>query len=293
MLDAATLREALEPALGQPVTLEGSEPLAGGDMHRALKVRANGREWFVKWNRSDVLPQFLAEAGALDVLARASGPRVPGTLTAGSNERHAWLVLEYLPLRSTGDATAMGVALTRMHRTTADWHGWSADNFIGTTPQRNGPLDAWAEFWWRRRLRPQLDLAVEKGLAGPLANVKSKLEAACGCLLDHDPPPALLHGDLWGGNHAYLDDGRPVIFDPASSFGDRETDLAMMRLFGGFDPRVFSAYEAEWPLPEGHERRVAIYQLYHVLNHLNLFGSGWLSRAETLIDRIFRGAGSA
>jgi fructosamine-3-kinase len=292
VLDAATLRKALEPALGSPVHLDGSESVAGGDMHRALRVRANGRDWFVKWNRADVLPQFLAEAEALDALARAAGPRVPGVLAAGNDARHAWLVLEHLPLRPTGDAEALGAALARMHRTTAERHGWSADNFIGTTPQRNGPIDAWDEFWWRRRLRPQLDLAAEKGLAGPLANVHEKLEAACGRLLAHDPRPALLHGDLWGGNHAYLDDGRPVIFDPASSFGDRETDLAMMRLFGGFDPRVFSAYDAASPLPEGHEHRVAIYQLYHVLNHLNLFGSGWLGRAETLLNRIFRSAGS-
>lgn len=131
------------------------------------------------------------------------------------------------------------------------------------------------------------------GAGHAIARFVEPLAAATRALLDHDPAPALLHGDLWSGNHGYLEDGQPVIFDPASSYGDRETDLAMMRLFGGFSPVVFQAYEAAWPLPRGHERRQPMYQLYHLLNHLNLFGSGWLGRVEAACAQVSSAARSA
>jgi protein-ribulosamine 3-kinase len=149
VLEADALQNALDVALNDRVVIEDTETVAGGDIHRALRVRANGRDWFIKWNSADALAQFSAEAEALEVLARSAGPRVPHPLATGSDERHAWLVLEFLPLYGQGDASALGASLAMMHRETAALHGWSADNFIGTTPQRNGSLENWSDFWWR------------------------------------------------------------------------------------------------------------------------------------------------
>lgn len=284
MPDSERLRRSITGAIGEDTGPLALSSLGGGDIHRALCARSNIGSWFVKWNRRDALPLFEAEALGLEHLACAPGPRVPAVVVCGQDGRHGWLVLEFLELMPSGDTVGLGTALAELHRVTAEAHGWFADNFIGHTPQVNDRCEDWAEFWWRQRLQPQLTMAEAAGY-GTLDGAGA-LENASRRLLGHAPAPSLLHGDLWAGNHGYLDDGRPVIFDPACWYGDRETDLAMMRLFGGFDPRVFRAYETAWPLPDGHEDRLPLYQLYHVLNHLNLFGSAWLGRAEELLRRV-------
>jgi fructosamine-3-kinase len=260
--------------------------VAGGDIHRAVVVELGGRRWFIKLNEEERLPLFEAEYRALAALADAGALRVPRPFFFGSDGRAAWLAMERLELRGAGDAGRLGRGLAALHRISGPAHGWPEDNFIGATPQHNGWLEPWAEFWWHRRMAPQFGWAIDKGARG-LRRTAERLERALPRLLaDHAPAPSLLHGDLWGGNHGYLPDGEPVLFDPASYYGDRETDLAMMALFGGFDAAVRRAYEQDFPLPAGHDRRRPLYQLYHVLNHYNLFGGGWLGRAEALAESL-------
>jgi fructosamine-3-kinase len=266
--------------------------VSGGDIHQAWRARTGAVDWFVKVNRRAAHGVLRAEYRALQVLRKAGVLRVPQPHAYGRDATSAWLLMEHFSLCSNGDAAALGDGLAALHRVEGPAFGWSEDNFVGTTPQANGWLEYWPEFWWRRRLEPQWRLAREHGhgqrLDAPMQALRRALPAL---LAGHCPRPSLLHGDLWGGNHAYLPDGVPVIFDPASWYGDRETDLAMTELFGGFDPRFRQAYEAAWPLPAGHERRRDLYQLYHLLNHLNLFGGTWLPRVESTLTRLVRPPG--
>ncbi|MEE4173433.1 MAG: fructosamine kinase family protein [Xanthomonadales bacterium] len=266
-------------------------PVGGGDSHRAARLESDGRRWFVKWNTAACRPFFETEMNALTALAVAGGPVVPRAVTAGGSEEHAWLVTEWLAFARDGDAADFGRRLARLHRQSHRRFGWHENNFLGGSPQDNRPGTSWPEFWWSRRLAPQLDRARVAGLDPGIA--LPELEAASARLLGHAPAPSLVHGDLWGGNHGYLADGSPVIFDPAPYFGDRETDLAMMELFGGFDRAVFQAYETTWPLPAGADDRRTLYQLYHLLNHFNLFGPGWASRVERSIRSVLRAAAGA
>jgi fructosamine-3-kinase len=237
----------------------------------------------VKVNTAARLPMLEAEAAGLRELAHCGAIRVPGVLGCGVADGHAFLALEWLDLAPSGRDAALGRALAQMHRTTAPRFGWHRDNTIGTTPQANAWLDDWSGFFVERRLRPQLDLARANGHARYAIDPDALLAAVPALLDGHAPPPSLLHGDLWSGNAAALDDGTPVLLDPAVYYGDRETDLAMTALFGGFGSSFYDAYEEAWPLPAGHERRRALYNLYHVLNHLNLFGASYGAQAQRMI----------
>ncbi len=196
-------------------------------------------------------------------------------------------MLEYLELTSRGPASLLGEQLAALHGIPGDRFGWSRDNYIGTTPQLNSPSDDWIGFWRDCRLGPQLAMARDAGFGSRLSDRGERLLAGLDVLLgDHEPVASLLHGDLWAGNKAYTPAGQPVIFDPASYHGDRETDIAMSELFGGFEQAFYDAYQACSPLPAGYPLRRDLYKLYHVLNHLNLFGSAYLCRSESLIDSL-------
>jgi fructosamine-3-kinase len=177
--------------------------------------------------------------------------------------------------------------LALVHSLHGEFFGWRRDNFIGRTPQANRRSSSWSEFWRDARLRPQFDLGKRNGLSESLLRKGERLiEAVPRLLSDHAPSPSLLHGDLWGGNAGFLAGGVPVLFDPAVYWGDRETDLAMTELFGGFPPAFYSAYAEAAPLDANYTRRKPLYTLYHVLNHANLFGGGYASQAERVIDRL-------
>jgi fructosamine-3-kinase len=185
---------------------------------------------------------------------------------------NAFIRLEHLDLQRSGDWEAMGRMLAKLHRATGSRFGWHRDNYIGLSPQQNGWCDEWAEFFWERRIRPQAD--------------RAGLQVKRGRLLEnHKPQPSLLHGDLWSGNAGFTAQG-PVIFDPAVYYGDREADLAMTELFGGFPAEFYEAYDREWPLDAGYERRKHLYNLYHLLNHLNLFGGGYLGRVKATLGLL-------
>ena len=284
---------AITDATGQPCQPRSCQELGGGCINRAFVLRDSSRAWFVKLNTAQRLEMFAAEAAGLAALAVAEAIRVPRPLCVGTAGDQAFLALEFIAFGRAGpqsSATA-GRQLAALHRQTQERFGWQRANFIGATPQANDEDPDWAHFWQARRLRPQLDLALARGFGGRLQERGQRLLVACPALLDHAPPPALLHGDLWGGNLAYDLAGQAVIFDPATYYGDREADLAMTELFGGFGADFYAAYREAWPLDPGYPVRRDLYNLYHVLNHLNLFGAGYLGQAQAMIDRLLAALG--
>ncbi len=251
-----------------------------------MTLEGSGRRYFAKVNDRAQLDNFAAEADGLAALA-AAGARVPSPLCRGEAGSEAFLVLEHLEMRGNGDYAALGRALALVHSARGEFFGWRRDNYIGTTPQLNRRSSSWSDFWRDARLRPQLDLGRRNGLKASLLNKGARLlEAVPRLLSGHAPPAALLHGDLWRGNAGFLAGGVPVLFDPAVCWGDRETDLAMTELFGGFPPVFYSAYAETAPLDRGYAARKPLYNLYHVLNHANLFGGGYASQAERMIDAL-------
>lgn len=236
----------------------------------------------MKGFRKEAAPEradaFAAEADGLEALR----PHicVPKVLDLGIKGGKAFILLEHLDLRGGGDCAALGRMLAALHRQTGPRFGWARDNYIGLAPQQNGWCDDWAEFWLERRMRPQFDRAARKGF---------KLEMPDLALLDgHHPQPSLLHGDLWSGNAGFTAEG-PVVFDPAVYYGDRETDLAMTELFGGFPAEFYRAYNEAFPLAAGYEKRKHLYNLYHLLNHLNLFGGGYLGQVKATLRLLAGG----
>ena len=262
-------------------------PVGGGDISAAWRVGSA----FVKTGGIDSLEMLQAEAEGLQELNAAGAIRVPEVLGVGSTENDAYFATEWIDFdRPTSDIERLlGEQLAAMHRCTKDSFGWHRDNTIGLTPQHNDLSDDWVDFFRTRRLGFQLELADRNGFGGDLQSAGRKLGDNLEAFFkDYVPAASLLHGDLWGGNWAAAK-GQPVIFDPAVYYGDRESDIAMTQLFGGFGQAFYSAYQESWPMEPGHESRLMLYQLYHVLNHLNLFGSGYLGRAMQLIRDLNRG----
>ena len=224
---------------------------------------------FLKTKDAGWTDAFAAEADGLEALRPHI--RVPRVLDRGVKEGKAFILLERLDLRASGDWPALGRALAVLHCQTCPHFGWHRDNYIGLAPQINAWRDDWAEFFGECRLRPQ---ATKAGLDFPIDKAVA--------LLNHKPQPSLLHGDLWSGNAGFTAEG-PVVFDPAVYYGDREADLAMTELFGGFPREFYAAYNEAFPLLEGYERRKHLYNLYHLLNHLNLFGGGYLGQVKATL----------
>lgn len=261
----------------------------GGSINESYCWETSEGALFVKIAPVAQRSMFEAEADGLQELARAEAVRVPRVLALDVADDMAFLALEWIDLGGSASAASarLGEQLARQHRVTAEQFGWHRDNTIGSTPQINTPAMSWPEFFRDARLRYQLRLAERNACGGRLQERGAQLlDRIAEFFADHRPVPSLLHGDLWGGNAAADEHGAPVLFDPAVYYGDREADLAMTRLFGGFSPAFYSAYEAAWPLPASAGSRVDLYNLYHVLNHLNLFGGGYLRQAESMIDRL-------
>ena len=281
---------AISDVTASPFTLHRTETVSGGCINDTVIVHGEREKYFVKLNSASQLPMFEAEAAGLDDIIASQSVRAPTPLASGVVADRAWLVLECLDLagqRGQGAMSTLGEQLALMHRATQQRFGWRMDNTIGSTPQINASSDDWTRFWCQQRLQYQLDLAARHGYRGRLQQRGEQLLAACSALLaGHNPAASLLHGDLWSGNYAVCSDGMPAIFDPAVYYGDRETDLAMTELFGGFTGDFYRAYENVWPLEPGYDIRKQLYNLYHVLNHLNLFGGGYAHQAEHMIDTL-------
>ncbi len=287
--ESADLAHAIERASGHRLGLKPEPVAAGGGGGRCLRWPAAPAPLFVKLVPEARAAMLVAEAAGLEELARVGVLRVPAVRGVGTTDGVAFLALEWIALRngSARAEAALGTGLARLHRCTAARHGWQRDNTLGATSQPNAWHGDWAEFFATRRLGHQLGLLERAGgHAALVADGRRLCERVATLLEGHRPPPALLHGDLWGGNWAADAADAPVIFDPAVYYGDRETDLAMTRLFGGFGPEFYAAYEREWPLPPGAAGRAALYNLYHVLNHANLFGGGYAAQATSMIGRL-------
>lgn len=263
-------------------------PVGGGDISAAWRIKAEENSVFLKTGPAESLQMFQAEADGLRELQKADAVRVPRVLGCVSSGTECILALEWIDFELAEGATEklLGQQLAKQHRYCAERFGWHRDNTIGSTPQRNLWNDDWLEFMVEDRLGFQLELAAENGFTGDL-----QIEGAALCnnlgqfFAGYWPEASLLHGDLWGGNWAAAD-GAPVIFDPAVYYGDRESDIAMTKLFGGFGVPFYDAYEEAWSLAAGSEQRILLYQLYHVLNHLNLFGGSYLNRALSIIRAL-------
>ena len=285
----ARLKAALASALGSElVTARG---LTGGDINRAHEVvLADGRRLFVKTNERSPPGMFAAEARGLGWLAEARALRIPEVVAvAAPDAPQQFLVLELVATGAPGRDfdEKLGQGLAALHRRGAPGFGLEHDNFIGSLPQANAAASSWPEFYRARRLEAQLRRAADEGRASSrmrqgFERLFRVLDERCGPA----EPPARLHGDLWGGNLLCDDDGAPCLIDPAVYGGHREIDLAMMRLFGGFGARVFDAYDEAWPLADGHQERVSLYQLYPLMVHVNLFGGSYLGSVEAALERL-------
>ncbi|MDO8463758.1 MAG: fructosamine kinase family protein [Gallionella sp.] len=324
MTDWPAISAAIGPATRQPFQIISHEATGGGCINQTWRIRGqDGRQFFVKLNDMHHHNMFAAEATGLSEIAATQTIRVPCPIVHGSVNSHSFLVLEYLELNNHGNAALLGEQLAALHRCTPDQtkagannqlaticplpcreragervdcepppFGFEQDNFIGTTPQPNGWKDSWIDFWREQRLGFQLQLAEQNGYGGRLQALGEKLiDALPAFFVGYTPQPSLLHGDLWGGNHAFLMDGTPLIFDPAPYYGDRECDLAMTELFGGYPADFYAAYRAAYPLDSGYATRRDLYNLYHILNHANLFGGGYARQAEQMIQRFLVEAG--
>lgn len=278
-------REAIGTILGAKI--RAARGVAGGDVSEAYVLElADGRRVFAKTRRDAPEGMFEAEARGLEWLRSAfedgdaaTALTIPRVLAVGPSPTRAFLVLELLePGRRAPDFDEhLGRGLARLHRAGAPRFGFEQDNFIGPLPQSNRPAATWAEFYRSERLLPQLSMPnARRLLAGDVRRRFDRLLDALERWVGEEEPPARLHGDLWGGNLHVSPRGTPALIDPAVYGGHREMDLAMMRLFGGFTERTFRAYAEAFPLAPGHEERVRLWQLYPLLVHVNLFGSGYV-----------------
>ena len=285
----AAVSRRLSQALGGAFEPHPSLRVHGGCINDSFRWESTNGPVFVKIAGAHDLPMLEAEADGLRELDAGNSVRVPTVLGSGAEGNGAFLALEWVQLSraSVEEQALLGTQLAHQHRVLAKRFGWHRDNTIGSTEQVNTWTDDWLPFFREHRLRFQLQLAQAKGHGGRLQETGARLLERLDVLFgDHRPAPSLLHGDLWGGNVGADPSGAPVIFDPAVYFGDREADLAMTRLFGGFRCEFYEAYEEAWPLPASAPERVELYNLYHVLNHLNLFGSGYLGQAQAIIDGL-------
>lgn len=294
MLDWLKVEQHLTASIEQDFTLTTKTRLSGGDTNQAYRLDGvldenKAVSYFIKFNEKSRLEMFEAEADGLQEMRAAKAIRVPRAVCVGIEKGQSYLVLENLSLASVGEGSAkqLGEQIAALHKKTSNQYGWLRDNTIGATKQANRYTDDWISFWREQRLGFQLEQAKEKGASRSLIIKGEKLLTNLDAFFyGYTPDASLLHGDLWSGNYGFLESGEPVIFDPAVYYGDRETDMAMTELFGGFPAEFYSAYNKAWPLHEGYQRRKTLYNLYHILNHYNLFGGGYEMQAENMMDNL-------
>jgi protein-ribulosamine 3-kinase len=284
------ITETIRQHSGEPFVVRERHALGGGCINSAYRIGDGERSWFVKLNTGVKLDMFEAERDGLNELAAAGAVRVPRPLATGVAAGQAFIVMEALALGSGGSSGGMaelGRQLAALHRHTGARFGWYRDNTIGATPQSNRQHDDWVGFWRDERLGAQLLMAANNGASRVLLQQGERLLAAFPRLFDgYTPVPSLLHGDLWSGNYATTLDGTPTIFDPAVYYGDREAELAMTELFGGFGDDFYAVYNEAWPLDPGYRQRKTLYNLYHILNHFTMFGGGYAGQAEGMMGRL-------
>jgi fructosamine-3-kinase len=283
-----SVAQHIQTVTGKSFRFGNRTSVGGGCINQAFRIDDTQlgdaqQAYFVKVNQASKAPMFEAEAQGLQEMA--AHIRVPRPLCWGIASGQSYLVLEWIDLGRSPNWSAMGRQLAGLHRAThAQGFGWHRDNTIGETPQLNPWTRNWAKFFAEYRIGHQLELAARKG--AHFAQAESLLKTIPQVLAGHDPQPSLVHGDLWSGNAAFDTTGTPVIFDPATYYGDREVDLAMTGLFGGFPEAFYEGYQSAWPLASGYRERKVLYNLYHILNHFNLFGGSYAGQAEQMMRQV-------
>ena len=279
------LRESLQAALERKI--RDLLLVSGGCISEGWQVRTAEGSVFVKLSKG-LLPGMLkAEAEGLNELAKSDAIRVPEVIGLTKD----FLILEFIPKAinpPTDFWPILGRQLAYLHAYCQKIPGFHKDNFIGRNPQKNNYIGEWKEFFWQRRLLPQWEMAVQRGM--PNTRIKllwHKLESLWPAPLEGSSlRVSLLHGDLWSGNVLVTTNGEPVVIDPAVYYGDAEADLSLTYLFGGFPPEFYQAYHEIRPKSEGFARRQNVYQLYHLLNHFNLFGKSYAHSVESCLREI-------
>ena len=286
MISEEKIKARIEEKLGSKIKSFNS--LSGGCISDAFKVTTvDGLNYFLKYNPSISNDMFVKEANGLKELTKANAIRIPEVLSFDKD----YILLEYIPTgnKSKNFFEEFGENFAEMHKFTSDSFGFYEDNYIGSNPQKNIPNEkektSWANFYFNKRILYQFQLAEKLGNSTPelrkgISNLENKIEEIVG---DSKEKPSLLHGDLWGGNYMVDENGNAVLIDPSVYYGHREADLGMTKLFGGFSSEFYNAYYERFRLEDGYDYRENIYKLYHVLNHLNLFGGGYYSQALSLI----------
>ena len=278
------IADRISQASGKPFQMQELRPVGGGCINDSYVIGDRTCRYFVKLNQPNLVEMFRAEAAGLEELDRTKTILVPQVVCSGVISSHSYLVLTYLDLgnSSRADWRQLGQQLAALHQAiTPPQFGWHRSNNIGSNSQINNWSADWAQFFSEQRLGYQFQLAgLSKFPQG------QQLLAAIPKLLNHQPAVSLVHGDLWGGNADFTTTGQPVIFDPATHYADREVDLAMTELFGGFPAAFYQGYEEVYPLAAGYQQRKVIYNLYHILNHYNIFGGSYLSQANSSIAKI-------
>ena len=286
-----TLEEALAAVFGDDTRISGKQPVYGGDINRAFRLTfSDGRAVFMKSNAPKNLRFFETEAKGLEAMRQTGTIGVPKVLGIGADSKMSFLLLEYLEPAPKIDGywETFGRELAALHRADcrhlAENFGFPEDNYIGATPQKNTPMKSWVDFFRECRLLPQIKMADHY--------FDTKTRQLCEKLLDKldsylpEPDfPSLLHGDLWSGNAAPGPDGKAWIYDPAAYVGHHEAELAMTELFGRCPEEFYRAYSEIYPIDSGYCDRRDLYNLYHLLNHLNLFGGSYLGSVQQILRR--------
>jgi fructosamine-3-kinase len=281
--------EKISQITGEKVRIEERRSVGGGCINQGYKISGSGKDYFIKLNQASSVEMFAAEALGLEQMFETKTIRVPKPICWGIAGNSSYLVLEWLEFAPANNHAweEMGRKLAAMHKTPgAERFGWERHNTIGSTPQINSWMDNWAGFFAEQRIGYQLKLARRRG--GNFPEPDRIIELVRTILADITPQPSLVHGDLWSGNAAVTASGEPVILDPAVYYGDREVDIAMTELFGGFPAAFYRGYNQVWQLEEGYQQRKTLYNLYHILNHFNLFGGGYSTQANRMIEQILK-----
>lgn len=283
-----SIEETLQKITGIQASISEIAPISGGDTNQCFRIRYGTLDLFAKINHAKYEPMFQLEFDSLQAIANTNTIKTPHPICYGNDGENSFLVIEYLSLsRHHSNWEEMGRQLANLHRHSHHQFGWPCNNFIGTIPQINQWHDNWIHFWQHNRLGFQLQLAITNRCDKRLQEQVTRVIDACPLFFEsYTPTPSLLHGDLWGGNAGFDSEGNPVISDPASYYGDRECDIAMTELFGGFEPSFYSSYREHWPLDEQYPVRKRLYNLYHILNHFNLFGGNYGAQALQMAEQL-------